>query len=131
MIPGGNVPPGPARLRPVKFGKEHVLPFFTKGPSLGEGRDTYNMYQCKTELLTGRKCISIIKSKTFNGAPATAGLFKIGTNAGFSSLSNHIVSCCAEWRDIWVNSKSDGALVQFVTFDAMVCTRMLWFDDIV
>lgn len=128
MIRGGNVPPGPARLRPNKFGKEHVLPFFTKGPSLGEGRDTYNMFQCKTELLTGRKCISTIKNKTFNGAPATAGLFKIGTNAGFSNLSNHTSSCCSEWREIWVNSKNDGPLVQFVTCDAKSRTIYGWID---
>ena len=77
MLRVGNVPPGPARVRPNKFSKEHVLPFFTKDPAVGEGKDTYNMFQCKTELLTGRKCISTIKSKTFNSAPNTAGLFTL------------------------------------------------------
>jgi hypothetical protein len=124
----GNVPTGPARVRPSKFTKDHVLSFFTKGPAVGEGKDTYNMFQCKTEEHTGRKCISTIKNKIFNGAPATAGLFKIGISAGFSNLANLITSCCADWQEIWMNSKSDGALVQFVSCDAKSKTIFGWID---
>jgi hypothetical protein len=124
----GVASPGPVRVRPLKLSYEHVPTFFKKGPVEGEGSKAYNMYQCNTELLVGRKCSSTIKNKTFDGVPATAGTFKVGVKSGYTNLFAHTVTCCPEWPDVWMKSTSDGPLVPFVTCDSKSKNIYGWID---
>jgi hypothetical protein len=116
------------KVRPTKLSIDHVSTFFTKGPELGIPNSKFNMYQCNTELLTKRKCSSIIKNKLFNGIAATAGCFKVACNHGFSNLYAHTQVCCPEWQDVWMNAKNEGALVPFVTCDSKSQNIYGWCD---
>ena len=65
--------------------KAEPVPFlFEKGSEVIDGNKIYNMFMCRTEIITGgRKCTSITNGIKLNGEASTGGLFKVGKSSGF------------------------------------------------
>lgn len=72
---------------PEKFNQEFALFFFNKGQDIVlDGGKIKNFYNCKSDTVVGRKCIS------------QHNAFSVTKSAGYTNLKSHLVQCIPEYE---------------------------------
>jgi hypothetical protein len=89
--------------------------FFEKGPDFLDGNLTKNLWKCKSEFITTKKCAK------------PAGISRL-KSSGWTYLKNYLNICIPSWRAIYETREREVGITGHVTADVESRNIYSWID---